>query len=56
MTLQTGLSMEVLDLGTNPMWLEAVKTYDTEEDELIFEGPLAWASTMKVSSARATRH
>ena len=42
------IDFEAIDLGTKPMQIGGIKTYNTSEDEVIFESPGVWGSNARV--------
>ncbi|KAK9787262.1 hypothetical protein WJX73_001203 [Symbiochloris irregularis] len=42
------VDFEAIDLGTKPMQIGGIKTYQTSEDEIIFESPGSWGSNSRI--------
>lgn len=44
----SSIEIEKISLGSNPMKLGGIKTYETREDEVIIEAPVLWGSDLEV--------
>lgn len=42
------VDFEAIDLGTKPLQIGGIKTYNTSEDEVIFEAPGIWGSNARI--------
>lgn len=49
--LLDSIEIEVLDLGTKPLRIGGIKTYETKDDEVIVEAPILWGSDCRVGVA-----
>lgn len=42
------IEIEHMDLGSKPLQIGGIKTYETKDDEVIIEAPILWGSNARV--------